>query len=211
MVWYTASVCSSVVPSGLDLFIAQLMNLVETTCLLDQCSRPRLLACFGSRRVPRSAALLPWHAQRKKINVGRRGTNKLHLVTLVPCALLAYLSSPIHSVAPWPAAIITTIAPRSIGPWYQMMFNTNLLAFDANYLNLENYAFDAKYSDLEYFDRRLSINKIAPTLCIYEIFTDNFVVSWASTCTPSHAHDLVLGRSLNHVQRVQSFAHAQQI
>ncbi len=73
-----------------------------------------------------------------------------------------------------------------------MMFNTNLLAFEANYLNLENYAFDAKYSDLEYFDRGLPIKKIAPTLCIYEIFTDNFVVSWASTCTPSHAHNLVL-------------------
>ncbi len=73
-----------------------------------------------------------------------------------------------------------------------MMFNVNLLVFDANYLNLVNFAFDAKYSDLEYFDRGLSINKIAPTLCIYEIFTDNFVVSWAPTCTPSHAHDLVL-------------------
>ncbi len=75
-------------------------------------------------------------------------------------------------------------------------------AFGANYLNLENYAFDAKYSDLEYFDCGLPINKIAPTFCIYEIFTDNIVVSRASTCTPSHAHDLVLGRSLNHVQRV---------
>ncbi len=116
MVWYAASVCSSVVPSGLDLFIAQLMNLVETPCLLGQCSRPRLLACFGSRRVPKSVALLPGHAQCKKINVGRRGTNELRLVTLVPCALLAYLSSPIHIIAPWPAAIITTIAPRSIGP-----------------------------------------------------------------------------------------------
>ncbi len=29
---------------------------------------------------------------------------------------------------------------------------------------------------------------------------------WASTCTPSRAHDLVLDRSLNHVQRVQSFS-----
>ncbi len=72
-----------------------------------------------------------------------------------------------------------------------MMFNANSLAFDANYSNLENYAFDAKYSDLEYFDCGLPINKIAPMLCIYEIFTDNFVVSWASRCTPSHAHDLV--------------------
>ncbi len=73
-----------------------------------------------------------------------------------------------------------------------MMFNANSLAFDANFSNLENYAFDAKYSDHEYFDRGLPINKIAPTLCIYEIFTDNFVVSWALTCTPSHVHDLVL-------------------
>ncbi len=78
-----------------------------------------------------------------------------------------------------------------------MMFNANLLAFDANYLNLENYAFDAKYSDHEYFDRGLPINKIAPTLCIYKIFTDNFVVSWALTCTPSHAHDLVLVLGFN--------------
>jgi hypothetical protein len=91
------------------------------------------------------------------------------------------------------------------------MFNANSLAFDANYSNLESYAFNAKYSDLEYFDHGLPINKIAPTLCIYEIFTDNFVVSWASTCTPSHAHDLVLGRSLNHVQCVQSFALVWQI
>ncbi len=92
-----------------------------------------------------------------------------------------------------------------------MMFNANLLAFDTNYSNLENYAFDAKYSDLEYFDCGLPINKIAPTLCIYEIFTDNFVVSWALMCTPSHAHNLVLGRSLNHVQCVQSFALVRQI
>ncbi len=44
MVWYAASICLSVVPSCLDLFIAQPMNLVETPCLLGQCSRPRLLA-----------------------------------------------------------------------------------------------------------------------------------------------------------------------
>jgi hypothetical protein len=73
-----------------------------------------------------------------------------------------------------------------------MMFTANSLAFDANYSNLENYAFDAKYSNLENYAHGLPINKIAPTLCIYKIFTDNFVVSWASTCTPSHAHDLVL-------------------
>jgi hypothetical protein len=48
MVRYAASGCSSVVPSGLDLFIAQPMNLVETPCLLGQCSRPRLLACSAN-------------------------------------------------------------------------------------------------------------------------------------------------------------------
>jgi hypothetical protein len=77
------------------------------------------------------------------------------------------------------------------------MFNANSLAFDANYSNLENYAFNAKYSDLEYFDRGLPINKIAPTLCIYKIFADNFLVSWASTCTPSHNYDLVLVLGFN--------------
>ncbi len=50
------------------------------------------------------------------VHIGRRGTNELHLVTLVPCALLAYLGSPIHGIVPLPAAIITTIAPHSIGP-----------------------------------------------------------------------------------------------
>ena len=44
----------------------------------------------------------------------------------------------------------------------------------------------------------LPIDKIASTLCIYKIFN-------VLTCALSHAHDLVLGRSLNHVQRVQSF------
>ena len=62
-----------------------------------------------------------------------------------------------------------------------MMFNANSLAFDANYSNLENYAFDAKYLNLENYARGLPNNEIAPMLCIYEIFTDNFVVSWAST------------------------------
>ena len=52
-----------------------------------------------------------------------------------------------------------------------MMFNANSLAFDANYSNLENYAFDANYSNLENYARGLPINKIAPTLCTYEIFT----------------------------------------
>ncbi len=56
-----------------------------------------------------------------------------------------------------------------------MMFNANLLEFDANYSNLENYAFDAKYSNLENYAHGLPIDKIAPPLCIYKIFTDNFV------------------------------------
>jgi hypothetical protein len=63
-----------------------------------------------------------------------------------------------------------------------------LLAFDAKYLNLENYVFDAKYSNLENYAldakysilenyaRGLPINKIASTLCIYTIFTDDFAV-----------------------------------
>jgi hypothetical protein len=49
-----------------------------------------------------------------------------------------------------------------------MMFNANLLAFDTNYLNLENNAFDANYSNLENYARGLPINKIAPTLCMLE-------------------------------------------
>ncbi len=62
-----------------------------------------------------------------------------------------------------------------------MMFGQNIrilsiLTGPEKYSNLEKYAFDEKYSDLEYFDRGLPINKIAPTLCIYEIFTDNFAV-----------------------------------
>jgi hypothetical protein len=49
-----------------------------------------------------------------------------------------------------------------------------------NYLNLENYALDANYSNFENYACGLPINKIAPTLWIYKIFTDNFLVSWAS-------------------------------
>jgi hypothetical protein len=48
--------------------------------------------------------------------------------------------------------------------------NLENYAFDANYSNLENYAFDANYLNLENYARGLPINKIAPTLCIYEIF-----------------------------------------
>ncbi len=62
-----------------------------------------------------------------------------------------------------------------------MMFGQNIcilsiLTGPKKYSNLENYAFNEKYLDLEYFDRGLPINKIAPTLCIYKIFTDNFAV-----------------------------------
>jgi hypothetical protein len=52
----------------------------------------------------------------------------------------------------------------------------SILTGPEKYSNLENYAFDAKYLDLEYSDCGLPINKIAPTLCIYKIFTDNFAV-----------------------------------
>jgi hypothetical protein len=44
------------------------------------------------------------------------------------------------------------------------------------YSNLENYAFDAKYSNLENYAPGLPVNKIASTLCIYTIITDNFAV-----------------------------------
>ncbi len=45
--------------SGWDSLLAQPMLPSETPCLLGQCFRPRLFAWFGSRRVSRSAALLP--------------------------------------------------------------------------------------------------------------------------------------------------------
>jgi hypothetical protein len=48
--------------SGQDSLLALPMLLAETPCLLSQCFWPRLLAWFGSRRVPRSAALLPGNA-----------------------------------------------------------------------------------------------------------------------------------------------------
>jgi hypothetical protein len=54
--------------------------------------------------------------------------------------------------------------------------NLENYAFDAKYSKLENYAFDAKYSNLENYARGLPINKIASTLCIYTIFTDNSTV-----------------------------------
>jgi hypothetical protein len=61
-----------------------------------------------------------------------------------------------------------------------------ILTGPKKYSNLENYAFDAKYSDLEYFDCGLPINKIAPMLCIYEIFTDNFAVPVVKHRVPVH-------------------------
>ncbi len=54
--------------------------------------------------------------------------------------------------------------------------NLENYAFDAKYSNLEIYAFDAKYSNFENYAPGLPINKIASTLCIYTIFTDNFAV-----------------------------------
>ncbi len=59
---------------------------------------------------------------------------------------------------------------------FRKYLNLENYAFDAKYLNLENYAFDAKYSNLENYACGLPINKIASTLCIYTIFTDNFAV-----------------------------------
>ncbi len=59
-------------------------------------------------------------------------------------------------------------------------------AFDANYSNIENYAFDAKYLNLENYARGPPINKIASTLCIYTIFTDNFAVCVGKQRVPVH-------------------------
>ncbi len=72
-----------------------------------------------------------------------------------------------------------------------MMFGQNIrilsiLTGPEKYSNLENYAFNANYSDLEYFDRGLPTNKIAPTLCIYKIFTDNFAVRVGKQRVPNH-------------------------
>jgi hypothetical protein len=97
MVRYTASICLSIVPSGLDLFIAQPMNLVETPCLLSQCFWPRLFACSANLPAKTPCLLSQSSGQDSLLD-------------------LAYLSSPIHGIAPWPATIIMTIAPHSIGP-----------------------------------------------------------------------------------------------
>jgi hypothetical protein len=108
-----------------------------------------------------------------------------------------------------------------------MMFNANSLAFDANYSNLENYTFNAIYSNLENYACGLPINKNCThalhvgrrstnklRLVDYELRLVTLIpcaLFWASKCTPSHAYDLVLGCSLNHVQCVQSFALVRQI
>jgi hypothetical protein len=156
MVQYTASVCLSVVPSGLDLSIAQPMNLVETPCLLGQCSRPRLLACSANAPGRDSLLAQPMLLAKTPCLLSQSsGQDSLlaaqpmllaktpcllsqsssqdsllaqpMLLAKTPCLLsqssgqdslldLAYLSSPIHGITPWPAAIITTITSRSIGP-----------------------------------------------------------------------------------------------
>jgi hypothetical protein len=64
--------------------------------------------------------------------------------------------------------------------------NLENYAFDAKNSNLENYVFDAKYSNLENYARGLPINKIASTLCIYTIFTDNFAVRVGKQRVPVH-------------------------
>jgi hypothetical protein len=64
--------------------------------------------------------------------------------------------------------------------------NLENYAFDAKYSNLENYAFNAKYSNLENYARGLPIKKIASTLCIYTIFTENFAVCVGKLGVPVH-------------------------
>ena len=64
--------------------------------------------------------------------------------------------------------------------------NLKNYAFNADYLNLENYAFDADYSNLENYVHGLPINKIASTLCIFTIFTDNFAVCVGKKRLPVH-------------------------
>jgi hypothetical protein len=71
------------------------------------------------------------------------------------------------------------------------VFDTNYsnlenYAFDAKYLNLENNAFNANYLNLENYARGFPINKIASTLCIYTIFTDNFAVCVGKQRVPVH-------------------------
>jgi hypothetical protein len=132
LVWYAASVCSSIVLSGLDLLIAQTMNLIETPCLLSQCSRPRLLACSANAPGQDSLLAQPMLLAKTPCLLSQSsGQDSLlaqpMLLAKTPCLLsqssgqdslldLAYSSSLIHGIAPWPAAIITTIAPHLIGP-----------------------------------------------------------------------------------------------
>jgi hypothetical protein len=124
------------------------MNPVETPCLLGQCFRPRLLACLanasgqdslldlGLLEYPYLQPVLsapPWplHPARPS----PRPCPPLRPATLVGpeivsetvsscwAWLLVYLSSPIHGIASWPAAIITTIAPSApVWSCYPMMF-----------------------------------------------------------------------------------------
>ncbi len=93
--------CSTDVSSW-DSMLARPMLQAKTPCLLSQCFRQRLLAWFGSHRVPRSGGPSLRHHRNPC-------TKRIHCLVL-----LAYLSSPIHGIALWPAAIITTIAPRLI-------------------------------------------------------------------------------------------------
>ncbi len=94
--------------SGWDSLLAWPMLLAKTPCLLGQCFRPRLLAWFGSCKVPRSAALLPSTA-----------------ATLVPSASIA-LFCWLTRVA-WSTALLLG-PPQSSWPshpvWscYRMMF-----------------------------------------------------------------------------------------
>ncbi len=58
MVWYAASICSSVVPSGLDLFVAQPMLAGQDSLLAQPIFQPRLLAC--SANASGQDSLLAW-------------------------------------------------------------------------------------------------------------------------------------------------------
>jgi hypothetical protein len=84
------------------------------------------------------------------------------------------------------AAVATVASSRGIRMfpgtplWESCKESSSIMLKPANYSNLENFAFDANYSNLENYARGLPIKTITPTLCIYKIFTDNFVVSWAS-------------------------------
>ncbi len=94
--------------SGQDSLLAQPMLLAETPCLLVQCFRPRLLAWFGSRRVPRSAALLP--------------STTVILAPSASIALFYWLTRVAWSTALLLGPPQTSRPSHPIWSYYQMMF-----------------------------------------------------------------------------------------